>query len=447
MRRYLIILSVLIVTFSSAQEVIVNYKYKNSKFTAKEITDEGEGDIIGTPKVKRNENALLEIEHNPFATKMTVLIEGENLHESANIQSDILSLVGIGNNLSATDLKLNINTKATMNDLFPSSKGANYVNKLNRERQSIESIRNRVIGVLINKNLSVRELKERVKEVVNQQDFIKIDNIEDGVGEAASKIFTYREDLGKIIEAKGSLSQINSSLINQGKGESELITGQDLEEAEDLITSNIENMENLEDILVAVSTAENKYIEIIEVDKDVVNVILMFEDSELLKSESNISGNKRESVYKIKAKGGWKINTSAALILNNYSDNSSDYFTDSDNVIGEDKNDFFIPSIGTTINFYPYWTENFNVGGIIGVSVPLQSNFNGLNFLLGGTTIIGNKNNVSLNAGITYGPVQRLRNGLEVGDTFSGDSNNLTREVYETGWFIGLSYKIFNIKD
>ena len=96
------------------------------------------------------------------------------------------------------------------------------------------------------------------------------------------------------------------------------------------------------------------------------------------------------------SKGGFKINSSIALTLNNFGSKAKDFYIDQNGIIGEDVGNSSTPNISTMINFYPVMGENFNLGGSFGVSIPITGETRGINFLLGPTIFLGSKSRISL---------------------------------------------------
>lgn len=186
-----------------------------------------------------------------------------------------------------------------------------------------------------------------------------------------------------------------------------------------------------------------------EIAADKVNLELKFEQSDFankLDEEVNITTLKTRHI-KLYSKGGFKINTSVALTLNNFQSKSYDYFIDENGVIGAEKNNYFIPNLSTLINFYPVISKNFNVGGCFGVSIPIAEGINGINYLFGPSLILGNKSRLALSAGAAFGPVKKLTGGLKVENTTTlNDVNNFTKNVYDFGFYFGVSFNIFNLK-
>lgn len=408
--------------FSQHEESLM-YRYSDQKFVNNQSV-----------VVKRNNNVTLEVEYNPFSSEMEFLIEEEDLHRQSNINANILSLLQQGQELSTTDLNFNINSDFDWQNF--KVKGLS-MNGLKKEYIQIKNIKSQIEGIIRNKNLSVGEIKAKLEDLNYHQFSNQMNDRENWNFGFNNKIIEYESFLSSINESIDSIKNNSKGLSSEVNVKNEMTISK-------LIEKNASDLQLIRNVLLEVNNTPDKFVEIIEVKKDITKVKLRFKNIDYFNGTSSGS-YETEKVAIIKAKGGWKINNSAALILNNYNSKSKEYFVDENNIVGADDNDFYIPSIGTTVNFYPYSGRNINFGGLIGASVPLQSDFDGLNFLTGLQGIFGGKNRVSLSSGITYGPIQNLKNGLEIGDTFTGDSNNLTRDTYDLGWFMGLSYNIINL--
>ena len=101
------------------------------------------------------------------------------------------------------------------------------------------------------------------------------------------------------------------------------------------------------------------------------------------------------------------------------------------------------------INFYPYISDSFNFGGSFGLSIPIsgEDRISGVNFLFGPSLFFGNKSRLSLSGGLAYGPVRKLTNGVSVGDTTAfNDLDAFTKNVYDFGYYFGISFSLFDIK-
>ena len=163
-------------------------------------------------------------------------------------------------------------------------------------------------------------------------------------------------------------------------------------------------------------------------------------------SSNNIKPPLKIRSFPIKAKGGFKINTSVALTLNNYKATSNDYYINNDGFIGSTPNDNFVPNLCTMINFYPIISDNFNVGGSFGLSIPISGDIKGVNFLVGPSIFFGGNNRLSITGGLAFGAVKQLTSGLKVGDKSIGsDIQGFTKNVYDLGYYIGISFSLFDI--
>lgn len=148
---------------------------------------------------------------------------------------------------------------------------------------------------------------------------------------------------------------------------------------------------------------------------------------------------------KISTYGGLKINTSMGLTFNSFGNNSSEYYLDANDKIIEDKNNFFVPSLATQINFYPYLFKNVNIGGTFGLSIPVSDENMGINYMFGLSTFLGSYDRLNLSGGIIYGAVDRLKSELTVGEITTTSSDDLTRKIYDFGFYLGISFNLLNV--
>jgi hypothetical protein len=211
--------------------------------------------------------------------------------------------------------------------------------------------------------------------------------------------------------------------------------------------NDLKKIQSLYSMLEA-SSFERTYDYLLEADK--VNIELKFVQSDFAQkgSGSDNSGVLKTRNIKLYSKGGFKVNTGVALTLNNFGSKSQDFYIAEDGTIGADQNDYFTPNLSTMINFYPYTGENFNIGGSFGLSIPISgdNNVKGINFLLGPSLHFGSSSRLSVSGGLAYGPVRKLTNGLQVGDqTTFGSVDNFTKDVYDFGYFFGISFSLFDI--
>ncbi|HMO40386.1 MAG TPA: hypothetical protein PKC76_01815 [Saprospiraceae bacterium] len=143
--------------------------------------------------------------------------------------------------------------------------------------------------------------------------------------------------------------------------------------------------------------------------------------------------------------GGFKVNASIGVAFGQFFNRPLDYFT-RDNVIFGETKDSFYPVISSFFHFYSQSRKNATLGGSFGIGLPITGGNAGqsASFFLGPSLIIGNSDRVVLSTGLMGSRVERLGQGLREGDTFISSVNAVpTRLVYETGFFVGLSFNVF----
>ncbi|WP_298894013.1 hypothetical protein [uncultured Psychroserpens sp.] len=434
-------------------------------------------EAINKPKFKRN--SLVEIKLmnvNPFALKVNPNItqtdafrEGNNF----NIGNLFTSINSIATRPS--DLNLNINppalgtvaTDATTQNKIRGDADimSNNIVVTNTLATDINMTKKFIVSTLVNPKLKKDEIQEKITNFL--ADVLQVDaNIDESpednvipfliavrqkvsaankavVDQATSLKRSYEDEAEKdeVIAKRENVSSISNSIVALDR----LIA-----EANATKVLSLETLNVIQDLYSALESASFERTIDKEVQRDRMNINLQFMESDFYDSVGLERSNEtlRERDIKVYAKGGLKINTSIALTLNNFGSNSKEYFLNSEtNAIGADDNDYFVPSIATMVNFYPFMGEKFNVGGSFGLSIPITSDVTGVNFLLGPTFFFGSENRLAFSGGIAYGPTEELRNGAQVGDTFDGDSNQLTRDIYDFGYYFGISFSLFDVKN
>ncbi|MBT8325289.1 MAG: hypothetical protein KJO96_08320 [Winogradskyella sp.] len=447
----------------------ITYDYKTEQITYLSLDKNNiVKDTLAQPKLKRNSLVELQLKNvNPFAVKVETNVKEENLIQAGQ-GFNFSSLLGGINSFTGNNLNLNT---ANLPDtgLFSSEKGTrgidaaqNAVEDINTTMTTIDALKTTLLSNLVNPNLSKFAIKENLVYAADAEQDVRLPS-------AGDNFYVYLSKLKKSLE--DSKSQV-SSAINQLADEMEQSTSEatalsrgelirrnaTISTLENMLNtldqSTLQSLSNIEELkslytLLEASNFEQTYD--YELSADKVNIELKFIQSDFsnMLDNDDEANTVRTRNIKIFSKGGFKINTSVALTLNNFGSKSNDYFIDDSSVIGADENNFFVPNLSTLINFYPFMGENFNVGGSFGLSVPISGtgDINGINFLFGPSLFFGSKSRLSLSGGLAYGPVKKLTNGLEVGDTTSFSSiDNFTRNVYDFGYYFGVSFSIFDLK-
>lgn len=453
------------ITVHAQQKYRVLYDYNTEATTY--LALDNTNTVIDTlikPRLKRN--SLVEIKLvnvNPFAVDVVAEIKEEDLQTSGS-GFNFTSLLGGISGMGGDNLGLNVSQSSLTNSKFfdSASRGASVSNaftELSNKMTAVRALENTLKANLLNPNLDKEAILQNLKALAREQADARL-------SDPNANFYLYLSNLDKIINAD---RQQLSDDLDQMANQVEATTASDAALSRGELVERNRAIGNLEALKATLSnTVELTHLSIDEIrslytqleaasfertydyqmDGDEVNINLKFVQSSFSESQdtdAEVTTLKTRSL-KLFATGGFKINSSVALTLNNFGDKSKDFFISDDGVIGATANDYFIPNLSTMINFYPVIGDNFNVGGSFGLSIPLADDISGVNFLLGPSIFLGSKSRLSLSGGIAYGPVDRLTDGLEPGQTTNLSSlDNFTKSVYDFGYFFGISFSLFDI--
>lgn len=160
--------------------------------------------------------------------------------------------------------------------------------------------------------------------------------------------------------------------------------------------------------------------------------------------------------FDIPAKGGWKADFSVGPVVS-FGDNARDdaYYlkevpaTDSVTLEKQDNNNAISPGIAAMMHFYPRTGKNAAVGGLFGVGAGFQS-VSDVNFSLyaGASVVLGKRQKIMLNAGISYLRVERLKSPeFKAGDKYAAPKitiGDVTEKVFKPSFFLSISYNLTN---
>ena len=422
-------------------------------------------DTLAKPRFKKNSLVEVKLTNvNPFAVDIVTDVKEEEIHETSG-GFNFGSLLGGISSFTGGGLQMNVDNlpdQGLFSEGF-ASRGEGLSNKfteLNSLSSNVDAIKSTLMSNLLNPNMNKEAIMNNVKQAANQVSDARL-------SDPNANFYMFLASLDQVVkedsqDIASDINALSKDLDNQAITKTELSRGElhaqntaysdlknllkSINESSMQTSQNINKIKELYTTLEA-SSFEQTYDYLIEADK--VNIELKFVQSEFADENDldNEQNTLKERNLKLFSKGGFKINTSIALTLNNFGDNSKDFYIDEDGYIGEDINDNFAPNLSTMINFYPVLGENFNVGGSFGLSIPITSDLKGVNFLLGPSFFIGNKNRLAFSGGVAYGPVNKLTNGLEVGEqTEIFDIDNYTKSVYDFGYYFGISFSLFDIK-
>lgn len=425
-------------------------------------------DTLEQPKIKRNSNVEIQLKNvNPFAVKVVTDVKEEDLTQSGQ-GFNFSSLLGGINSFSGNNLNLNTSSLPE-SKLFSESSGTrgeaekatSNFEDLNNTITNVSALKTTFVANLLNPNLDKETILKNLIATADAEQDIRLPSAKDNFYVYLAKVEKSIKDSKSQLES--NINKLSNDLETENKASEDLSRGElvarnmaisdlqnlmtNLNSATNTSVATLEELRSLYTVLEA-SNFEQTYDYGLSADK--VNIELKFLQSDFsqdLDKDANAAVLKTRSL-KLMSKGGFKINTSVAMTLNNFGSKSNDFFIDEDGVVGADANDYFVPNLSTMINFYPFMGENFNVGGSFGLSIPISGNdsVNGINFLFGPSLFFGSKSRLALSGGLAYGPVKKLTNGIEVGDTTSfGSIDNFTKTIYDFGYYFGISFSLFDI--
>ncbi len=421
-------------------------------------------DTLDTPRIKRNSLVEIQLQNvNPFAVQVQTDVKEENLRQEGQ-GFNFGSLLGGLN--SFTGDQININTPNLPDtDAFAAagaSRGAvsTGFEDLNNTVTNISAMKSAFVSNLLNPNMNKETIMENLISTANADPDVRLPDPGDN-------FYVYLAQLEKTLKADKSALEADVSTISDSMENSDSVGVMSRGELRarnmamgDLqrLLANLDNSTNqslqfLDELrslytVLEASNFEQTYDYELEADKVDIELKFVQSDFSAQQDRDNQQTTLKTRNIKIYSKGGFKINTSVALTLNNFGSKSKDFFIDDSGVIGADDNDYFVPNLSTMVNFYPFLGEDFNIGGSFGISIPISGdeNINGINFLFGPSMFFGSKSRLSVSGGLAYGPVKKLTNGLSEGDsTAFGSVDNFTKNVYDFGYYFGISFSLFDI--
>lgn len=414
-------------------------------------------DTIIKPKFKRNSLIEIQLKNvNPFAVEVTTDVKENKIHQTSGGFNFGSMLSGFGG-MAGGGLKLNPQNLPADEKVFSRGKtrGASDLQGLNDIITSVNAIKSSLKANMSNPNMNKEGIMKSLTDLA-----LKIDDSR--LGDPNENFYMFLTTLDRIVleyklkidsEINTMYTEVDSVSSNQSsvaRGAANSAyknlqnTQNNLNESTTKVTSDIGDIETLYKALEASNfTVTYDY----QLTSDNMDMQLNFKPSEFaLGAAKSTSTNIKTRNIKLFSTGGFNVNTSVALVMTNFGSKSSDYFINEEGIIQEEKNDYFVPSLGAMVNFYPIITENFNIGGTFGLSIPITDDIKGINFLIGPAIFLGSSNRVSLTGGIAFGPVSKITNGLKVGDVTNISSlDNYKKTVYDFGYFFGLSFSIFNL--
>ncbi|TGV04840.1 hypothetical protein [Flavivirga rizhaonensis] len=470
--NYIKTISILVFTLLLSQAIMaqqryrVTYDYQTEEVNYLKLDKNGTvTDSLDNAKIKRNSLIELKLRNvNPFAVQVQTDVKEEDLlvagqgFNFSSLLSGIKSFTNDDINLNTSNLPDTKIFKSENGTRGSASASSNFED-LNNTMTNVSALKTTLVSNLLNPNLDKETILKNLLKTADKEVDVRLPSAKDNFYVYLAKVEKLIKDSRSQLE--GNINAMSNDIeksfeneeISRGELVSRNISLSDLQRLmSNLNQSTSQSLENLEELRSLYATLEASNFEQTydyELSADKVNIELKFVQSEF---SNNLDIDDSQTTLKTRnikliSKGGFKINTSVAMTLNNFGSNSNKFYLDN-GIIGADKNDFFVPNLSTMINFYPFMGENFNLGGSFGLSIPISSNdsIEGVNFLFGPSMFFGSKSRLSLSGGLAYGPVQQLTNGLSVGDSTSFTNvENFTRSVYDFGYYFGISFSLFDL--
>lgn len=460
----IIVLSFTAITAQERFKIIYDYQTEEVVYYSLDRNNRIK-DTLSKPKFKKNSAVELQVLNvNPFAVEVQTDVSEENIHQNSGNGFNFGSLLGGIGSFSKENLDLNVGGLPVSDTLFSRgarSRGAGLSNKfddLNSLATNVSALKNTLLSNLKNPHLTKEEIKENLQQIAGKQEDVRLPNPDEnfyaylanlqkiavsGKNDIVNDLKLLKTDLAQS-ESETMASRGELVLRNTSYAELESL----LQSVQNSTAQAVESINEIESLYSALegSTFSRTYDYYVESDKS--NIELTFKESAFATAlESNdVQNILKTRNIKIFSRGGMKINTGVALTMNSFADTSKDFFLDENGVVMASANDYFVPNLSTMINFYPIISESFNLGGSFGLSIPISSNVNGVNFLLGPSLFLGSESRLSLSGGVAYGPVERLTNGLTPGkQTTYSSLDPYMKTVYDLGYFFGISFSLFDI--
>lgn len=271
--------------------------------------------------------------------------------------------------------------------------------------------------------------------------------------------FKYNEQLSSLSELKDTLDNFNLSNPSiqdfreelasffQLSNEKKTSFANHLEEVNKIISTvpkkNIQQLTSLRYEYEVLTTNTFSHTFRSTANGDMVKFKLNFTEVD---TSSNVEGKSIRTIpIDVNVHGGFKINASVGISFGQFFDQPKNYFIRDSTIQSEDK-DRFVPMLTSFFNFYGQSSGAVSAGGAFGIGLPLTggTNLQSVSFFMGPSLIMGRGQSIVLTGGIMGSRVERLGQGYQVGDDFISEVDILpTNSIYELGYFLGLSFNLF----
>jgi hypothetical protein len=163
--------------------------------------------------------------------------------------------------------------------------------------------------------------------------------------------------------------------------------------------------------------------------------------------------NPMEFEFDVPTRGGWKVDFSVGPVVS-FGKGAKDarYYLETDETTetqilreGKNRNDIS-PSIAALMHFYPRTGRNAALGGLFGIGAGFQSISDiNLSLFTGLTYVLGKKQKIMLNGGLSYLRVDRLKlNQFQVGSSYGSELvlTDVIEKVFKASPFLSITYNL-----
>jgi hypothetical protein len=139
---------------------------------------------------------------------------------------------------------------------------------------------------------------------------------------------------------------------------------------------------------------------------------------------------------------GLRLRNSIGIAFSSFKDGNRNYFVKLDSTVGDSRGDRFNPMIASFLHLNFGQFETVKPGILLGIGIPLTNERN-INFLAGGSLILGKNESFYISAGVAGAKVSKLDKGLKPGDKVPNRDYSLPyKSFYDLGFFLSLSFNL-----
>ena len=231
------------------------------------------------------------------------------------------------------------------------------------------------------------------------------------------------------------IEKLNSRMVNSLSADS-ASAGMDYKEAVQKVFLKYSEIQNNDFSVTYTTEATNKYI--------LFDLKVFLRDSNSL----IVDESERQLYKKVNAKvityGEFGLATSVGVQGARLVHAPESYYVLNNVLLSEPKSRY-APFVASMFNFHYQMSSAYSPAISLGVGLPLNNEdvLGNLSYLVGPSLIVGKFKNIVISGGFIFSKVNRLADGLNVGDNINIGAGQIpTDSRFEQGYFIGISYNI-----